>query len=252
MDFWGKPTQWRRKKRVTIRQIRGPARKRKRRRVTNRNARTGGFMGMELKFKDVNLNASVLATTADGSGMEKDPSATVVLNSLQQGDGESQRDGRRVTMRSVFVSGMVQIPAQADQTVPEAPPHVCIYLVLDKQTNGATISSEDVFVNPSGTALGGTSLMRNLQFTSRFTILDKVSFNVPIGQVSGDSTNFDMTGGLRKFKLSANLNNLRVTFSGTEDTVANITDNSLHLLASVTSGTTGAILTYNSRLRFMG
>ncbi len=232
-----------------------PARFRRRRRQgrrTRRNPRSGGFLGMELKFYDTTLVDSNLATTSTGSGIEKDPSATIVLNSVVQGDGESQRDGRKISMKSIFISGIITIPAVADQTVPEEQPHIAIWLVLDMQTNGATIVSENVFVNKGADVILGTSLMRNLQFTSRFRILDKVAFNMVMPGFSGSDTNYDLHGSVRKFKLSAKLNGMGVLYSGTTETVANITNNSLHILAVASSITMAPNISYNSRLRFMG
>ncbi len=246
------------RKRATFVNINPYYRPRKRRRIGGYgrkpalNVRTGGYQGMELKFYDQTNVADNVVTTANGSGMEVDPSATVLLNTVTQGNGESQRLGRKMTMKSIYVCGVINIAAVADQTVPEDVPHIAIWLVLDKQTNGATLNSEDVFSNLSGDLRGGTSLLRNLQFSTRFTVLAKASFTMPVSSISGDSTNFDSPGISRQFKLFANLKNMNVLFSGTTETVANIIDNSLHMVASCTSTTMGPTITYNSRLRFTG
>ncbi len=247
MSEFGRPrqnprTHFRRRGKVVVTErFRRPARRR----------RKNPVLGMELKFYDQSLNSNI-NTNTDGSGIEEDPSATILLNTVTQGDGESQRDGRKLIMKSIFVSGTIQIPAVADQTAPEQLPHVAIWLVLDTQTNGATIVSENVFVNKSADILGGTSLMRDMKFTSRYRILDKVEFVCTPPMLSGDSTNFDMQGSITKWKLSANLNNMPVLYSGTTETVANIIDNSLHILATCTSATMAPAITYNSRLRFFG
>ncbi len=216
------------------------------------NRRTGGFLGIETKFYDQKLVAKALIATADGSGIETDPSATILLNTTTQGDGEQQRDGRRMIMKSIFVTGTVTIPPAGDQTVNESVPNISIWMVLDTQTNGATIVSENVFLNPTADGQGATSLLRNLQFSSRFKILAKTNFTMPTPSTAGDSTNFDQQGVTRKWSMYVDLKNLPVLFSNTTETVANITDNSLHILASATSTTMGPVLTYNSRLRFVG
>ncbi len=247
MSEFGRPRQnpgfkKRRGRVVRTGRFRRPARRRRRAPVR----------GMELKFYDTTLVDSNIATSTDGSGIEEDPSATIVLNSVTQGDGEQQRDGRKMIMKSIFVSGLCSVGPQNDQTVGEVPPDIAIWLVLDKQTNGATIVSENVFTNKSADILGSTSMMRNLLFTSRYKILDKVSFTMQSPPQSGDSTNFDVQGMVVKWKLSANLNNLGVLFTGTTESVANITDNSLHILATCTSVTFSPTITYNGRLRFIG
>lgn len=232
---------------VVTRRFRRAAR---RRRVAN--PRTGGFLGQELKFYDQKLVNSAILTNTNGSGIEADPSATVLLNTVTEGNGEKQRNGRKMIMKSIFVSGTVTMAPDNDLTAPEIGADIAIWLILDKQTNGATIDSENVFVNPSVDISGGTSLLRNLQFSSRFRVLAKATFTMQRPSMSGDSTNFDQGGLVRKFMLSANLRNMPVLFSDTAETVANIIDNSLHILATCTSAVMTPTITYNSRLRFVG
>lgn len=227
------------------------ARRRRRRRRGRGRQKTVG-LGEELKYYDTKLADANLTTSTTGSGIEQDPSATIVLNTVVQEDGEENRDGRRIIMKSIFVSGVVNIGPQTDLTVPEAVPDIAIWLVLDKQTNGATIVSENVFVNKSADILGGTSLMRNMKFTSRYRVLDKVAFTMPIPAQSGDSTNMDLSGSIVKWHLSANLKNMPVTYSADTETVVNITDNSLHILAVCTNTSMSPTITYNGRLRFVG
>ncbi len=217
-----------------------------------RNIRTGGFLGQELKFYDTSLIAGGIATNTDATGGEDDPSAVILLNTVVQGDGESQRDGRKINMKSIFVTGVVNAIAQSDQTVAEEATDIAIWLVLDKQTNGATIASENVFKNTGANILTGTSVMRNLQFSSRYRILDKVRFQLPNPQMSGDSTNFEQHGVQVPFKLSANLRNMQVIYTGTTENVANITDNSLHIISFASNNGMAPTISYNARLRFIG
>ncbi len=145
------------------------------RRRRRRRARKPAHIGDELKFYDQTLADTNIATNTDGSGIEADPSAVLLLNTVVQGDGESNRNGRKMIMKSIFVSGVVNIGPVADQTAAEAIPDIAIWLVLDMQTNGATIVSENVFVNKSAAVLGGTSVMRNLKFSTRYRILARRS-----------------------------------------------------------------------------
>ncbi len=230
--------------------FRRPRRRRRRRRPANR--RTGGFLGQELKFYDKFLAAKALVTNTDSSGGEADPSATVLLNTVVQGDGESNRDGRQMVMKSIFVSGVITCVAQINQTAIDEGTDIAIWLVLDKQTNGATINSEDVFTNPVATSLGGTSLFRNLENTKRFQILDKWRMTLTNPPLAYDGTNIEQGGLIQPFVLSANLKNMVVNFSGTTETVANIRDNSLHVIAFCTNAGLVPLISYNSRLRFVG
>ncbi len=216
------------------------------------NYRQGGFLGQELKFYDTALIGSALTAPTDSSSGEHDPSATIVLNSVVQGDGESQRDGRRITMKSIFVRGQVIVPVQTNQTGSDPATTIFIALVLDTQTNGATIASENVFDNQSQDALLAASGMRNLQFSTRFRVLKSLRFTLQNPNLSWDGTNMEVQGIQRPFQLGANLGNLGVVYNGTTESVANITDNSLHIIAYCNSTTLAPTINYNARLRFMG
>ncbi len=136
-----------------------------------RNWRTGGFLGQELKFYDTKLVDGALTAPSDASGGEHDPSATIVLNSVVQGDGEQQRDGRKMTMKSLYINGLVIVAAQAGQTAGENGSTCFIAVVIDTQTNGATIISEQVYKNVMANARGAAAPMRNLEFSTRYRIL---------------------------------------------------------------------------------
>ncbi len=216
------------------------------------NARIGGFLGIETKFYDQKLITSALTAPTDASGGEHDPSATVLLNTVVQGDGESNRDGRKITMRSIFVRGIVVVNARTNVTVPVTAAEVMIALVLDTQTNGATLSSENVFKNPGANAITATAVFRNLQFTKRFRVLKRICFTLPQSEMTWDGTNMEAEGFAVPFSMFVKLNNIRVLFSASTETVANITDNSLHIVAYCTNVGQAPTLNYISRLRFVG
>ncbi len=221
--------------------------------VINRSAR--GFTGIEVKFYDQGLTNAALTTNTDASGGEHDPSATIMMNTVTQGDGESQRDGRRITMKSIYVVGNVNCVTQTLQSTADSASAIFIALVLDQQTNGATLASENVYLNPGGDIILGSQLFRNLQFTKRFRVLATRKFILQSPSITNDT---GATGGViqmgvrRNFKMFVNLGNIVVNYTGTTETVANIADNSLHLIAWCTN--TGLVprLSYSSRLRFVG
>ncbi len=226
-----------------------------RRFARRRNARIGGFLGIELKFYDTSLNSSAIQATTDASLGEQNPSATIALNTVTQGDGESQRDGRKITMRSITIDGTITMAGQSGQSASDAPIPVMIALVLDTQTNGALLNSEDVFKNVGGFAAVNASLMRNLQFIKRFKVLAirKMSFDSPRMTNDTGATGGVITGGLiKRFHIFVNLKNRQTIYNGTTETIANITDNSLTMLAWTTSETSAPLINYSARLRFVG
>lgn len=214
-----------------------------------RNTRTGGFLGIEKKFYDTSLVGSALITAVAGS--EHNPSATLNFTTIAQGDGESNRDGRKAVIKSVYVTGSFNAVPQANAVSADTQPTVCAYLVHDKQTNGAELAAEDVFLNPSGDANAACSPLRNLQQSTRFRILDSVQIALPAPTLTYDGTNMEQGGINIPFKLSWS-GNMPIVYSGTTSDVANITDNSIQLVAFCTNTAIVPLITYNARTRFVG
>lgn len=219
------------------------------------NRRTAGFLGIEKKFYDTSLNNSALTAPANATGGEHDPSATICLNTVTQGDGESQRDGRQITMRSLQLKGQVRCAAQTLQSSADNASKIFIAVVLDTQTNGAQLNSEDVFKNTSANAIQAANPFRNLQFAKRFRVLATRSFTLTPLMLANDAAatgNLTQGGLLKSFDMFINLKGIKTLFTGTTETVANITDNSLHVVAFTNSVGLVPELSYNARLRFVG
>ncbi len=220
------------------------------------NPRIGGFLGIEIKFYDQKLIDAALTAPTDATGGEHDPSSTIMLNTVVQGDGESQRDGRKITMRSIYVDGVINCAKQASQSSADNATGIFIALVLDTQTNGVQFSSEDVFKNVGGNALTAATPLRNLQFTKRFKVLATRRFIIQDANIA-NATSFSADAGIiaggkqKRFKIFKNLF-LETQFSGTTETVANIVDNSLHMIAWCTDTGMAPKISYASRLRFVG
>ncbi len=217
---------------------------------TRLNKRIGGYLGIEKKFYDTSLSAAaLLASTAGG---EHNPSATIALNTVVQGDGESNRDGRQIAMDSITIHGIVHVASAINQTVVDASTYAYIALVQDQQTNGAILTSEEVFENPSAVAGLSPMSFRNLQFIQRFKVLVWKRINLQQQQVSYDGTNLEKGGFVKPFTLHANLHGIKVNYTASTETIANIADNSLNIVAFVGAVATTPLLSYNSRLRFYG
>ncbi len=216
--------------------------------------RTGGFTGIERKFYDTSLVGGALTAPSDSTGGEHDQSATICMNSITQGDGESQRDGRVASIQGAYVKGVIKSVAQHATAVADDACKVYVALVLDTQTNGAQLNSEDVFKNDAANANLAGSPMRNMQFTQRFRVLDTfecVLENANMANDTGATGGLQQSGQLVPFTLSSNLQ-FRTQFSGTTESVANITDNSLHIIAFVSNTELVTTLNYNARIRFVG
>jgi hypothetical protein len=220
--------------------------------LRRRNVRTAGFLGIENKFYDTSLFGHVVLAPADAAGGEANPSATICLNSVTQGDGESQRDGRKIAMNGVSVNGFVNYASQTNQTATDTAPVIYIALVLDRQCNATLLNSEDVFCNPSANAALAANPYRNLQYSKRFKVLASALVTMRDPEMVYDGTNIEQAGSRSPFRFDVKLAGLGVTYTGTTESIANIVDNSLSIVVYAGNITTAPTLSYNARLRFVG
>lgn len=219
-----------------------------------KNRRTGGYLGIsnEVKFYDTSLVNGALLAAAAAAGGEHNPSADITLNTVPQGQTESSRIGRQIRMKSIEVKGQINIPAQTNQTATDSNAEFFIALVLDTQTNGALLNSEDVFKNQSGAGTLACSVMRNLEFIQRFQVLKLHKFRMPQATVVYDGTNIEQGGLHKDFDFKINLKNLVVNYCGTTAVVANIVDNNLCIIAYASHVSWAPLISYNARLRYTG
>ncbi len=218
------------------------------------NARIGGFLGIEVKFYDTSLSANGINAPVDASAGEQDQSATICCTTVTQGDGESQRDGKKISMRSIQVHGRVTCSQQATENTLDNSTKVFIALVLDRQSNGAQLNSEDVFINPSAAVTTASDPFRNLQYSKRFRVLARKKLTFALTAATNDTgaAGGVVQGGIeRSFEFFKKLN-IVANYSGTTETIANSVDNSIHLIAYCTSTALTPLLSYNARLRFVG
>ncbi len=222
------------------------------RRTFGRNLVTAGFLGIEKKFYDTALTAAALTAPTDAAGGEHDPSATSMISTPIQGDGEENRDGKKIMIKSVQAKITLNVPVLANQILASTPVRVFVALVQDTQTNGAQIVSESVYKNQSGAAVQAVTPMRDLLSGNRFKVLKSQVVSMGAPQQTYDGTNMENSGISRtldwfiKLEMPVNFN------SGTTASVANVVDNSIHVIAYADTTVGGPTIAYNSRIRFVG
>jgi len=217
------------------------------------NAATAGFLGIEKKFLDMAKAAAAVTAAAALTGGEYDPSTgcTGCLSCPAQGDTEQQRDGKRIVIDSLIIKGYLVNPETTGDAL-EAPVKVFLAIVLDTQTNGAQLNSEDVFKSLGANDALNVDPMKNLLFGSRFRILKSQVYDVTPSGITAAGATYAACGVRRDFDwyipfkggLPVNMN------AGTTADVANVIDNSIHVVAFATR--TGAQIAYNARIRFQG
>lgn len=214
-------------------------------------------MGIELKFQDVAWNSVAISQSTDGAGGELQPStpgSIACICAPVQGNGEQERDGRKYTIKSIYFSGAVTTtPIEAATDVSDVAGYF-FAMVLDTQCNGATIVSEQVYLNPgTSTAAILPYPLRNLENSKRFRILDSVYIPPGSAYSSTDGTNTTSISNqvVPTVKLSWK-GNIEVNNVGTTAAVASIADNAVHIVAF--AGATGLTPLFQGkcRTRFYG
>lgn len=223
------------------------------------NVRTGGFVGSEMKYFDQALALTQVSDLANLSDGMLDPTATDCLNCPELGSGPTNRIGRFIQMHSIHISGTIKYVPNGAKSAVLAIPDVFIALVLDTQTNKAQMASNDCYTNPSANQDLVTSPFRNLEYTKRFRVLKKMVIRAPDLQQStdfGGTPKIMLSGKQIHFQINKKLFGKKVGFVGNSspNTIGNIDDNSLHLIAFANSNTgtsdVAIQIGYNCRLRF--
>lgn len=192
-----------------------------------------------------------LTTNDDWTGTEADISSNNCLFSPSRGDDITDRDGRKVQVLAIKIRGFVECAEQTNQTVADQSALCRIVLVQDKQTNAAQLNGEDV--------LGGTTNTRainsfqNPGFFGRFKVLKDIQVLLESPTMSFDGTNIEQSGIRRHFKITHKFAKPMVVHfnSGNAGTVADIVDNSFHIIAGFDAGNLAPSLSYTVRTTFV-
>lgn len=180
---------------------------------------------------------NIAANATDWTFSEYDPNTTAMLCLFAPviGDDITNRTGRRIFVKKIRISGFINIPAESAQTLGSEACNIRLILYQDKQTNGAQAQGEDVI--SSGAANGATQMFQNLANLGRFRVWKEKRWNIGGLTLSGLSTAYVANGQVRSFKMSIRPNcyvNYNATNGGT---VADVVDNSFHIIAITNSAT---------------
>ncbi len=222
---------------------------RKKRRFTaplfKRNIRISGLLGLEKKFVDTFRSGVTLQITPAGS--ELDDATMLCLNGVDVGNTQSTRIGNKITIVSLQVNGTINNTILTDTA--DAPTgDVCrIFIVWDKQTNGAQLNAEDVYENTSATDLLS---FRKIEFAERFQVLKEWVIQVDYTANATDGANTATYAGEQKYFSFFRKLNMPVKYTTTGATVSSIMDNSLHIIGFSINGK--ATISWTSRIRYTG
>ncbi len=218
-------------------QRRGRARARGRRSFRKGYDRTGGFYGRyagpraEHKFFDTSVGAAV--TTA----MLRNNLCVVI-----QGNGESNRIGRKMTVRKIHVRGAVVINSGVDMT--QSSDQVDCMIVQDMQTNGAIFAATDLIDTDAFTSF------RNLANSKRFKVLWKKSYSLSCPAAAGTTAPAVVTGEqTRIIKCNVTCNvPIEYDNSFADGRITTVRSNNLYWCTQSSNGQ--CTTTLNARIRF--
>jgi len=205
---------------------------------------------------------AITAVTIIGTswaGCEADPGTVNTLFAPTQGDDISNRTGRRADVMGIRIKGLLTGLKQTAQTTADEATLVRVVLVQDKQTNSAQLNAEDVI--SSGDATQAFNMFQSTAFFGRFKVLKDKRYITPAtpvsirtaDQVTTTAQNMEVTGFEKDFKMNVKFRKpVRVNFNATNGgTVADIIDNSWHILAIANSADQGVRLSYKCRVVFV-
>lgn len=220
-------------------------------------ARTpGGQVNSERKYFDTRCaTLAVQITNASFAGAEADPNVGGgnCLFSPTQGNDISNREGRSCYVHKITIQGVIEVNAQTGQAAVDQTQTCRLILCMDKQTNGTQMNSEDLIESTGG--VPGTFQFQNTKNFGRFQVLRDKFVNFSQFTIAANGSGQVFQGGQSKyFKLKYQFKTpIRVNFNATNGgTVADIVDNSFHLLAGRDNADSPVSLDYQCRVSFTG
>jgi len=206
--------------------------------------RTGGFRGQTAPFRRAIAERKVIDVDANDYTCSTAGSITL-LNGVAVGSDYTDRVGRKIRLKSLYIRGMVGRDSILDN-FQQGPCLARLLIVSDSQTNGAAPLLTDILKEATSTS------QLNLNNRDRFKVLiDKQYVVAPIVTsttnqyaTSGSPTNYS----IKKYKKL----NHEVLFNGTSSTVGSISTGAIWMVwvgdkADDTAQPTGAV---SVRIRF--
>lgn len=226
----------------------------------------GASVTGEMKYFDTELQLTNLSavTTTWVAGTLQDPGTSINLGDAavatpgclcapKVSSALNGRQARDIQMCSVKVNGYLAVPAQAAQNSADQAANIRLCLVMDTQTNSSALTPANVFHDGGGasTTIGA---FQNPDFFGRYRVLRDKRFGLSNLNMTGSPTAGDVVQGSikRPFKLKYKFKKpLKVRFNNTNGgTVADIIDNSLHIVCGTESVALSPQIAYYARVGY--
>lgn len=202
----------------------------------------------ETKYFDTDKNSSALSTISTDwpLGARQDPNTFNCLCVPRLGNDISNRIGKKITVLKVSVRGQVYMDAltAAQQSAPVV---FRVILLVNKNCNGVQPTPSEVI--SSSTANNMIYGYSNLSFFGKYRILKDKTFTLTPQNSVGDTTTNETAPVIQRFKLTHKFAKpLVVTFNTDTGAVADIVQNSLHIIAGYNASSPSASISYKARV----
>lgn len=214
-------------------------------------ARTRGpYATGEMKYFDTDYTGAVAVATA-WTGTECDPATILTLFAPTVGSAINQRIARQARVLKIKIRGHIRVAAQTNQTAADNAASIRIALVQDMQTNATQMQGEQVMTAASNIQLI-PCVYQNIDNFGRFRVIKDKVINLMNPNSSYDGTNLEQQGLIKSFKWSINFpGGCDVHFNATNGgTIADIVDNSWHIIANCNVADLDPQLEYVARVCF--
>lgn len=218
----------------------------------------------EMKYMDSESGTiSIAATTTTWvAGTMADPSTTVNLGSAAVanpltlcaptvGSALNQRVGRKITIYKIKVHGTLSVAPQAAQSAADSATKLRLVLVQDTQTNATQMTAAQLF-NDAGNAIDTLNSFQNPNNFGRFRVWKDKMVCISNLNLAGGPTTADViqAGWKGTFKINITFKQpVVVHFNATNGgTVADIVDNSFHIIAGTDNAAYVPQLFYYARV----
>ncbi len=185
---------------------------------------------IELKFHDVDIDDTVIATGAI---------IQAAVNLIAQGVGESQRVGRKVTVRQIGWKWQIKLAGATSKA--NTSDVVRVMMVLDKQANLALPAVLDILETSSFLSFN------NLSNKKRFRTLMDRTYTLKADAGGGDGTTEDYGEDVIYDSFHKRVN-IPIEFNAAAGAITEITSNNIVILLASENGTSAFLS--KVRLRF--
>lgn len=204
-------------------------------------------------FESIRVGLALIQSTTTWAGAELDPASLNCLFAPVQGDDIFNRQGRRVQVLAIKISGQIGCPPQVAESLPDTATIIRLHLVQDVQTNGIQLNAEDVF--GSATAGEPTDMFQNTAFFGKFKVLKSLKFIIqdPNLTFSTSSAGLEVQGKAFIFKMNVKfMKPVVVNFNAVNTSnVASITDNSFHVIGLCSNNQLTPAIAYRCRTTYV-